>query len=128
MERHDYIPLLGLALRGGRLAVGAEAVENAVRTRKARLLLLSGGASERTRRNAGHLARSGSCVFLTLPCSREELGQALGRASASLVAVTDTGLAAAVGERLAALDPERFAQAAQQLKQKDERARQRRGS
>ena len=126
MERHDYISLLGLALRGARLAVGADAAEEAIRGNAARLLLLSADASERTRKHAAYLSESGHCLLLTLPDGKEALGQGLGRASASLIALTDLGLAAAVVERLAAADPARYAEAAERLRLKSRRVQERR--
>ena len=126
MERHDYISLLGLALRGARLAVGADAAEEAIRGNAARLLLLSADASERTRKHAAYLSDSGHCLLLTLPDSKEALGRGLGRASVSLIALTDLGLAAAVVERLAAADPARYAEAAERLRLKSRRVQERR--
>ena len=46
MDRLNILSLLGLSLRGGRLAVGEEPVEAVARARDARLLLLAAdGAS-----------------------------------------------------------------------------------
>ena len=126
MERHDYISLLGLALRGARLAVGADAAEDAMRGNAARLLLLSAAASERTRKHAACLSESGHCLLLTLPDGKEALGRGLGRASASLIALTDLGLAAAVVERLAAADPAQYTEAAERLRVKSRRLQERR--
>ena len=50
MDRHNILSLLGLSLRGGRLAVGEEPVEAAARARDARVLLLASDAAEGTRR------------------------------------------------------------------------------
>ena len=125
MEQNSYIPLLGLALRGGRLAAGADAVEAAAREHKARLLLTSADAPERIRRARTRLAQEAQCMELDLPCGKEELGHALGRGDVSILALTDTGLAAAVGRRLAALDPERYGEASARLDLKERRAKER---
>lgn len=125
MDSKRVLSLLGLALRGGNLAVGEEPVEAAARARDARILLLAADAADNTRRRAEHFALAGQCLWLRLPFTKEELGMALGRASVALAAVTDTGLANAVVQRLAEGDPVRYAEAAAQLEVKARRARER---
>lgn len=119
------LSLLGLALRGGRLAVGEEPAALAAKAGQARLLLTASDAAENTLRRTEHLAQEGHCLRLTLPFSKEELGRALGRGSAAIAALTDTGLAAAVTKRLADLDPERYAEAAARMELKLRRAKER---
>ena len=52
----------------------------------------------------------------------KELGEQLGRSSCAMLAVTDFGFAAALAEKLAARDEERYGPAAQQLRAKADRA------
>lgn len=124
MSSH-ILSLLGLALRGGRLAVGEEPAALAAKAGKARLLLAASDAAGNTLRRAEHLAQEGHCLWLVLPFTKEELGHALGRGSAAIAALTDTGLAAAFTERLAQLDPERYAGAAARMDLKRRRAKER---
>lgn len=121
----NILSLLGLALRGGRLAVGEEPAAQAAKAGQARLILLASDAAGNASRGAERLAREGHCLHLTLPFSKAELGGALGRGSAAIAALTDTGLAAAVTERLAALDPERYGEAAARMDLKRRRAEER---
>lgn len=121
----NILSLLGLALRGGRLAVGEEPTALAAKAGQARLILLAADAAGNTLRRAEHLAQEGHCLWLTTPFSKAELGGALGRGSAAIAALTDTGLAAAVTERLAVLDPERYAGAAARMDLKRRRAKER---
>lgn len=125
MDSKRVLSLLGLALRGGNLAVGEEPVEAAARARDARVLLLAADAADNTRRRAEHFALAGQCLWLRTPFTKEELGMALGRTSVALAAVTDTGLANAVVHRLAEGDPARYGEAAAQLEVKAKRARER---
>ena len=115
MDSHNILSLLGLALRGGNLAVGEEPVEAVARARDARVLLLASDAAPNTRRRTEHFAQAGQCLWLQLPFTKAELGKAVGRSSAAIVAVTDIGLANAVVRRLADLDPERYDEAAAKL-------------
>lgn len=126
MDSHNILPLLGLALRGGNLAVGEEPVEAAARAKDARVLLLASDAAENTRRRVEHFAEAGQCLWLRLPFPKAELGRALGRTAVAVAAVTDTGLANALTKKLAALDPELYGEAAQRMERKAQRAAQRR--
>ena len=125
MSGNNVLSMLGLALRGGRLAVGEEPSALAAKAGQARLLLTSSDAAGNTLRRAEHLAEEGHCLHLTLPFSKAELGGALGRGSAAVAALTDTGLAAAVAERLAQADPERYGEAAARMELKRRRAKER---
>ena len=125
MDRLNVLSLLGLSLRGGRLAVGEEPAEAAARARDARVLLLASDAAEGTRRRCEHFARAGDCLWLRLPFTKEELGRALGRTSVAIAAVTDVGLADALLRRLAELDPAAYAEASERMALKARRAAER---
>ena len=126
MDRLNILSLLGLSLRGGRLAVGEEPVEAVARARDARVLLLASDAADGTRRRCEHFAAHGDCMWPQIPFTKAELGRALGRTSVALAAVTDVGLAAALLHRLAELDPEQYRDAADRMDVKARRAAERR--
>ncbi|MDE6881102.1 MAG: 50S ribosomal protein L7 [Oscillospiraceae bacterium] len=121
----DVLGLLGLALRAGRLEVGEDLAGEACRFRRCRLLVTARDAAENTRRKAEYFAQEGQCLLLELPCSKAELGAALGRASCAMAAVTDLGFAQAAAERLAREEPEKYAQIAEKLSVKGKRAAER---
>ena len=125
MSGGNILSLLGLALRGGRLAAGDEPTALAAQGGKARLILLASDAGEKTLRRGAHLAEEGNCLILTLPFSKAELGGALGRSSAAILALTDLGLANALAQKLAALDQERYGETAQRMELKLRRAQER---
>lgn len=125
MDRNNILSLLGLSLRGGRLAVGEEPVEAAARARDARLLLLAADAAENTRRRVERFAETGQCLWIQLPFTKAELGRAVGRTSVAVTALTDIGLANALAGKLVRLDPERYGAAAERLELKARRAAQR---
>ena len=126
MDRvNNILSLLGLALRGSHLVVGEEPVEGAVRAKDARVLLLASDAADNTVRRTKHFAEVGNCIWLPLPCTKAELGRAVGRSAVAIVAVTDIGLASAVVHRLADIDPVKYGEAAERLDVKAKRAAQR---
>ena len=119
------LSLLGLAKKAGRIEAGEESVGTAARAHDARLILLAGDAAENSVKRARRFAEEGACLCAALPATREELGRAVGRASCAMLAVTDIGFAAAVGERLAAVDGARYGALAERLSVKAARAAQR---
>ena len=90
------------------------------------MLLLAADAAEGTRRRCEHFAQAGDCLWLQIPFTKAELGRALGRTAVAIAAVTDVGLAAALLHRLAELDPEQYAGAAERMDVKARRAAERR--
>lgn len=119
------LSMLGLCCKAGQLEIGEEPVDAAVRARDARLLLLAFDAAENTARRCAHFAEVGQCLWLRIPESKYELGRSLGRGSCAILAITDTGLALAVAERLAEMDPVYYAPAVEKLRVKAQRARER---
>ena len=125
MTHDPVLHLLGLAKKAGRLEIGEEPVGAVCRARQARLVLLAADAASNTRRRAAHFGEAGGVLWLELPFEKSELGFLLGRTSCAMLALTDAGFAAAVAEKLAARDPERYGPAAGQLKEKADRVLQR---
>ena len=104
MNPDSILHLLGLAKKGGKLEIGEEPVGAVCRSRHARLLLLASDAAPNTCRRAAHFGEVGNVLWLQLPHTKDELGWQFGRKSCAMVAVTDFGIAAASGEKLALLD------------------------
>ena len=99
------LSLLGLAKRAGRLAVGNDAVSEALHTGRARLLILAEDAAENTVRRFSN--RHGEVPLRTLPCSKETLGSAIGYKSCAAAAICDEGFAQAFEKaREASMPPE----------------------
>jgi len=97
--------LLGIAQKAGKAQAGEESAALAAKSHKARVLLLAADAGERTRRHAEGLSGD-NCPLLTVPLTKAELGEAVGRGSCAVLALTDVGLASAAVKKLEAADPE----------------------
>lgn len=119
------LSMIGICRKAGRVEAGEEPVDAAVRARDARLLLLAADAADNTARRCARFAEVGQCLWLRIPESKYELGKALGRGSCAVLAITDTGLALAVAQRLAERDPAKYDEAAAKLQVKAQRARER---
>ena len=119
------LSMIGICRKAGKVEPGEEPVDAAVRARDARLLLLAADAADNTARRCAHFAEVGQCLWLRIPESKYELGRALGRGSCAILAITDTGLALAVAQRLAEHDPVKYDEAVAKLQVKAQRARER---
>ena len=119
------LSMIGICRKAGKIEPGEEPVDAAVRARDARLLLLAADAADNTARRCAHFAEVGQCLWLRIPESKYELGRALGRGSCAILAITDTGLALAVAQRLAEHDPVKYDEAVAKLQVKAQRARER---
>lgn len=89
------LSLLGLARRSGRLEVGFEAVRRALGTNKVHLLVLaqdlSAGTLGKFKASSAHEG-----IPVIKPASKQELGRALGRREAGIVAILDEGFSKAL--------------------------------
>lgn len=115
----EALRLLGLARKASRVSAGEDLCREAVAGHKARLLLLSSDAGESVQRRAVRLS-SPKLPLITLEQGKEELGQALGRSSCALCAVTDLGFAVRIAALLAQ-DREELSPAAQELQRRQDK-------
>ena len=92
---NKVMSLLGIAMKGRMAASGEFQTLDAVRTGKAKVVLIAGDASDNTKK----LFRD-KCTFYQVPVfeygRKEDLGRAIGKDLRSSVAICDEGLAAAV--------------------------------
>ena len=123
---NKVLGLLGLAKKAGALEVGEEPTGAAARGKDARLLLIASDAADNSYRRLRHFADAGACLYAKLPCTKDELGSALGRTSCAMVAVTDVGFATAIAEKLAEDDAAQYGEIAEKLRIKAQRAAERR--
>lgn len=96
METNDrLLNLLGLARRAGKLDLGTEAAKQAVRRRRAKLVLLSADLSRRTAQAMRDEAEKAGVRAETLPAGMDAVQAALGMRT-GVVAVNDAGFAEAL--------------------------------
>lgn len=88
----DWLGLVGLGLRGGKVAIGVEAVRNELQAGKCRCVVLAEDASGRAEEKVGRLARARGIPVVAGP-SADVLGLRLGRPPVMAVGVRDAALA-----------------------------------
>ncbi|MBM7581425.1 ribosomal protein L7Ae-like RNA K-turn-binding protein [Caldicoprobacter guelmensis] len=87
----NFYQLLGLATRAGKLITGEEMCLKAIRTRKAKLVVISEEASPNTLKKFTDKCRYYNVDYVIIG-SKEMLGMAVGKGSRTVLAVTDEGL------------------------------------
>lgn len=123
---------LSLARRGRLLEAGEEPVGAVCRAGHARLVVVAGDASDHCVRRVRSFVSGTNQPWLTVSCTKEELGAAIGRSACAMAVFTDVRLALAFvqaldeSERPAGLleDLEARAKRAEQ-RQREEKAHQR---
>ena len=83
---------LGLATKAGRVISGDESVERALKSGKMELIIISGDASDNTKKKFTNLCRVRS-VDLRFFGEKEKLGKFVGKDIRSVIAIIDRGFA-----------------------------------
>ena len=115
---------LSLARKGGLAELGEEPVGDISRTGKAYVILVASDASEHTWRRAKAYAAGTEQQCLRLPFTKDEMGEAVGRESLAIAAVSDAELALALVQSLP--EPEKYREAIQVLTEKSRKLKKRR--
>ncbi|WP_026516287.1 YlxQ family RNA-binding protein [Butyrivibrio sp. MC2021] len=97
LDSNKMYSLLGLCMRAGRLQSGEFSVLEAVRHKKAELVIISEDASDNTKKKF-----SDKCSYYNVPMiffgNKEELGHAIGKDVRTSLAVLDEGFAKTLRE------------------------------
>mgnify|MGYP000583513503 CR=1 FL=1 len=87
-----FLSLLGLCQKAGKLASGSVQCENAIKSGKASLVIISEEASESTVKEFSHLCLSKNVDYITVG-TKDQLGGAIGKESRTILAVLDKAFA-----------------------------------
>ena len=115
---------LSLARKGGLAELGEEPVGDLSRTGKAYVILVASDASDHTWRRAKAYAAGTEQQCLRLPFTKDEMGEAVGRESLAIAAISDAELALALVQSLP--EPEKYGQTIQVLTEKSRKLKKRR--
>ena len=115
---------LSLARKGGLAELGEEPVGDLSRTGKAYVIAVASDASDHTWRRAKAYAAGTEQQCMRLPFTKEEMGEAVGRESLAIAAISDAPLALALVQSLP--EPEKYQAAIQVLAAKTQKLKKRR--
>ena len=93
-ENQRILSYLGFAKKAGKLVSGQGNCENALKSNKAQLVLLSGDVSENTKKHFSDMATYRNVPIYML--SSDSLGSAIGKEEHKTVVVTDKGFCEAI--------------------------------
>lgn len=114
---------LSLARKAGRVELGEEPVGAAARMQHARLVVVASDAGDHTWRRAKSFVAGTAQLCLKVPYTKDELGQAVGRTSLAIAALTDPALALAFVKALP--QPEKYTEEQKALEDRTRKVRQR---
>ena len=92
MNRQKISGAIGLAIRAGKCSQGAEGCEKAVRSGKAKLVLLDPAAAENTRKSVRNLCEYYHCPWVMMP-EEGMLEDITGGANRKVLSVNEQGFA-----------------------------------
>ncbi len=99
MKRDSVLSLLGIAKKAGKVMAGEFQTEQAVKTGKAGLVIVSEEASQNTKKKFRNM-----CDFYRVPVffygGKEQLGTAIGCEFRASLAVVDEGLSKSIEKKL----------------------------
>ena len=123
--REKTLNLLGLMRRANAIAIGETNTGAAVKSGRAKLLLIAADASENARHRADGFAYGRNVPTVQLPFTKEEISAHVGVGGCSMAAVLDMGFAGALMKALAVQEPVLYGAVAQALEQKNAKAQRR---
>ncbi|MBE6985662.1 MAG: 50S ribosomal protein L7 [Ruminococcaceae bacterium] len=124
MEQNRSLGLLSISRKGGNIVLGEEQVGAQARANRARLVILASDAGGHTVRRAKSFVAGTAQPLITVPYTKDKLGDALGTTSCAIAAITDVRLAQAFVKTLG--EPEKYAELLQELDTRVKRVEQRR--
>lgn len=114
---------MSLARKAGRIELGEEPVGAAARAQRARLIIVASDAGDHTWRRAKSFVAGTVQLCIKVPYTKDALGQAVGRSSLAIAAITDPAMALAFVKALP--QPEKYSEEQKALEVRSQRVRQR---
>ena len=98
MANNNVAFALGLAQKAGKVASGDFAVRSALKSGKAKLLVVAEDAAPNSKKDMYYLAEVAGVEVVEL-LTRDELGYAIGKAKRTAVVITDTNFAKMINKK-----------------------------
>jgi len=89
----NSLRFLGIAKKAGALEIGEECVRAAILSGKAKIILTAEDLSENSKKKIEHIAEEKAVPIVELKEKKIELGEAFGRGTPGIIAVTDLNFA-----------------------------------
>ena len=99
MMNNKALSMIGLAAKAGRLSSGETAVENAIKSYNAYLVIVAEDASDNTKKKFEDMCNYRDIRIIHFS-TKEELGKVLGKEYRATIAVTDENFAKGIEEKI----------------------------
>ena len=119
---------LGIARMGGNVELGEDSAKSAVKSGRAKLLLVASDTSDGAKKRAEGYVFGYGTELVTVPFTKQEIADRVGKAICSMAAITDMGLACSFAGALASEYGEEYGALAAALSEKLERGKARKGA
>ena len=90
-QKSKILGLIGLSAKAGKIEYGADAVEEAIKKKKAKLVIVSEDAATRTKENFEFLSKQQQILF-AIYAKKDELSKSIGKDNKAVLAITDKNL------------------------------------
>lgn len=91
VNQNKVLGLIGLSAKAGKIEFGTDAVENAIKKKKVKLVIVSSDAAERTKENFEFLCKKSNINFIVFGY-KEEISKAIGKNNKAVIAIKDINL------------------------------------
>ena len=90
-QKNRVLGLIGLSAKAGKVEYGADAVEECIKKGKAKLVIVSEDAADRTKENFEFLSKQQKIKFAIF-ANKEELSKTIGKNNKAVLAIKDKNL------------------------------------
>ncbi len=116
--REKALNLLGLMRKANALSIGEEDTGSAVREHAAKLVIVASDASDNAKKRAAGYMHGSKAPLITVPFTKEDISEHVGKSGCSMAAVCDIGFADAFMKLLCGISPEEYGDAAQTIQRR----------
>ena len=92
MVNNKALGLIGLSAKAGKVESGADAVEEIIKKRKAKLVIVSEDAAERTKKNFEFLCAKFNILYIVYG-NKDDLSKTIGKSNKAVIGIKEQNLA-----------------------------------
>lgn len=91
INQNKVLGLIGLSAKAGKIEYGADAVEESIKRKKAKLVIVAEDAADRTKENFKFLCNKLNILYVVFG-EKEKISKAIGKDNKAVIAIKDKNL------------------------------------
>ena len=95
MINNKILGLIGLSAKAGKICFGSDSVENEIKSRKVKLVIVAKDCSERTKQKFQRISNEAN-VSIIITENIETLSKAIGKSNKAIIGIKDINLASQI--------------------------------